>query len=81
MASQQLQEVIEYLNQLKEDQDSNKRFKEKTEVVLNLLSSGEEMAVEKALLALEELSSTELPSYHRTQIWDVISMLECAKTN
>ena len=72
-------EVIDFLNELKEDQDTSKRFKEKTDAVIEILQDDSEMSVEKALLALEELNSLDLSSYLRTQVWDAISLLESTK--
>ena len=74
-------EIIEFLDELKDDPDSNKRFKEKATHVISILSSNEALACEKALIQLEELNSLDLPSYHRTQVWDVISMLESTKNS
>ncbi len=79
MTNPQVQEVIEFLQGLHDDQDASKRFKEKTTAVMKLLGSDEQLAVEKALLELEDLHSLDISSYHRTQVWDVISMLETIK--
>ncbi len=72
-------EVVEQLNYLLEENDCNKKLKEKWEKVISILNSKEELALEKSLLELEELNSSEISSYHRTQVWDIISMLESAK--
>ena len=80
MDNTRLEEVIEFLGQLKEDPDMSKRFKEKADQIIVMLSEGSILAVEKALLVLEELNASDLSSYHRTQVWDVISMLESSKT-
>jgi uncharacterized protein (UPF0147 family) len=79
MVPQQFIEVLEYLEQLKEDPDATKRFREKANVVITILTNEPELAADKALLVLEELNSGDLASYHRTQVWDVISMLESSK--
>ena len=79
MTQTQLQEVISHLTDLKEESDVSKKFKEKAERVIKILNEDNQLAVEKALFELEELNSLELPVYHRTQVWDVISMLESAK--
>ncbi len=76
-----LREVVEHLSALKEESDVSKRFKEKTEKIIALLTGKSELAIEKALLELEELNSYEISSYHRTQVWDVIGMLESMKNN
>ena len=80
MSNERLQEVLENLKFLKDD-DVSKRFKEKTEQVIEIINSNQELVIEKALLELEEIHSLEIPSYHRTQVWDIISMLESMKSN
>ena len=72
-------EVIENLNLLIEDSETSKVFKEKAKTALNILQNNQDMAIDKALLQLEELSSHDMSSYHRTQVWDVISLLESMK--
>ncbi len=75
--SERFQEVIEHLEMLKEEDDLNKKFREKADIVINILKGkNEELPVQKALLELEELNSSDLSSYHRTQFWDIISLLE-----
>ena len=74
-----VQEVVEYLQSLCEETDISKKFKEKTQKVITLLTDNHQLAVENALLELEDLNSLDIPSYHRTQVWDVISMLESLK--
>lgn len=73
------QEAIDRLSMLIEDADSSKSFKIKAESAIKILRSNTELALEKALLELEELNSSEIPSYHRTQVWDIISLLESMK--
>jgi len=75
--SERFQEVIEHLEMLKEEDDLNKKFREKADIVINILKGkNEELPVQKALLELEELNSSDLSSYHRTQFLDIISLLE-----
>lgn len=71
----ELQVIIEHLSELKEDSDVSKRFKEKAERIITILHEPSQMAVQKAIFELEELTSSEVSSYHRTQVWDVIGML------
>ena len=75
----QFQEAIAQLEALKEEFNSNKRVKEKLGIVITILTKNADLAVEKALIELEELNSLNLPSYHRTQVWDVVSLLESLK--
>ncbi|MDP3697954.1 MAG: UPF0147 family protein [Nanoarchaeota archaeon] len=74
-----LQEVIARLEELKEEFDANKRLKEKIDTVISILNQDADLVIEKALSELEELNSMNLPSYHRTQLWDVVSLLESLK--
>lgn len=74
-----LQEVIVRLEELRDEFGSNKRLKEKITAVILILNQDKELTIEKALSELEELNSLNLPSYHRTQLWDVVSLLESLK--
>lgn len=69
-------DVIIHLEQLGNDQDISKRIREKTEKVIAVLRENSDLAIDKALLQLEELESLEMTSYCRTQIWDIASRLE-----
>lgn len=74
--SEGLQEVLNSLEALKDDRDLGKKVKEKTELVISILKNNKALAIEKAMIELEELNSYEISSYHRTQVWDIISLLE-----
>lgn len=76
---QEIQEIVSQLHSFKEEHDLSKKFKEKTTHIISILVSNDSLAVEKALLALEELNSSDIPSYHRTKVWDLISLLESTK--
>ena len=71
----EMQTIIENLSELKEDADVSRRFKEKAEQIITILHEPSQVAVQKALLELEELGSVDTTSYHRTQVWDVMGML------
>lgn len=77
--NEQIEEAIAHLEELKEDLDSNKKLKEKTDKVISILTSAAEMHVEKALMELDEMNSLNLSSYHRTKVWDIVSLLEGLK--
>ena len=79
MKTKIIQDVVELLQSLIDDEDSGKVFRERTTAIISLLNSNAELAVEKALLELEELNTLDLSSYHRTQVWDVVSLLESIK--
>jgi len=72
-------DALECLDELKADADTSKRLKERAESIISILKGNEAMCVEKALLQLEEMNSVDLSSYHRTKVWDIISILESAK--
>ncbi len=70
-------QVIESLEFLKEDSMTIKRVKEKAEeIIIFLKEECNDTNIDKALRELEELDSSEIPSYDRTLLWDVISVLE-----
>lgn len=77
----ELEQVVDFLKALREEQDIGKKFKEKTDKVISILSSNVPLAMDKALLELEELNALDISPYYRTQIWDAISMLESIKNN
>ncbi len=79
MNNQLLQDAIELLQILSEEEDVGKAFRERVNSIITLLTSKAPLAVEKSLLELEELNSLEISSYFRTQVWDVVSLLESAK--
>ncbi|MBS3165761.1 UPF0147 family protein [Candidatus Woesearchaeota archaeon] len=79
MISPLVSEIIAHLNELKEDGDTSKNLKAKLSQVIALLNSNSELSVDKSLLLLEEVNSLDLSSYHRTQVWDIISLLESVK--
>ena len=74
-----LQEVIEFLNELREDSTLSKNIKEKIEKVIGLLENDNELGVAKALNEFEDImEKNEIQPYTRSQIWNVVSMLEKA---
>ena len=79
MTNEIFQEAIEFLESLKEESDFSKKCKEKATKVITILNNNQELAIEKALIELEDLNNVDMPSYHRTQVWDVVSLLESAK--
>lgn len=79
MKNKNVRDAVELLQALFDDENSGKAFREQAASIIALLNSNVELAVEKALLELEELNTLDLSSYHRTQVWDVISLLESIK--
>jgi len=79
MKDQPLQDAIELLQMLSEEEDAGKVLRERVNSIITLLTSHTPLALEKSLLELEELNSLDISSYLRTQVWDVVSLLESAK--
>lgn len=80
MSDERLQNVIEALEELKEDTTVQRNIKNKISEIIETLSDEEEeisIRINKALDELDEISNdNNLHSYTRTQIWNVVSMLE-----
>ena len=72
-------DIIETLGDLKEDGVVPKNIKIKVDTIIQDLSQESEisMKVNKALNELDEISDDpNLQAYTRTQIWNIVSMLE-----
>jgi len=73
----EFEQVIENLEFLREDPLIIKKVKETAnQLILILKQPNVDFTVEKALHHLEELNSSEIPSYDRSQLWNIVSMLE-----
>jgi uncharacterized protein len=73
------EEILEFLEELKEDNSLPRNVKLKIENLIEILSSDADYNIskDKALTELEDISNdNNLQSFIRTQIWSVISMLE-----
>ncbi len=69
-------EIVQLLEEIAADQLVSKRLKEKISEIITLLNNQQDLCVEKAIQELEGLNGIDIPSYNRTQLWDVVSMLE-----
>ena len=72
-------DVAGALRDLLDEQGTPRNVREKVTRMLQSLKSGEEPRVlaDKLLMSLDELQSDiNIPSYVRTQLWNVSSMLE-----
>ncbi|PLW79915.1 hypothetical protein C0585_05405 [Candidatus Woesearchaeota archaeon] len=79
MSDGNLDEIFEYLNELKEDNTISKNVREKISNIINVLSEESELSlrVNKVMQNLDEISEDiSLPSYTRTQIWNIVTLLE-----
>lgn len=77
MNSSKVNEIISTLHELKEDSTINKNIRDRIEKVISFLESDKELGVDKAIHEIEDLmENNNLPSYTRTQIWNIVSLLE-----
>ena len=76
MVTTEYAEITSCLELLKEENGISKKCREKIDQIISLLHDESQLVVEKALIILEELNTFDMSSYHRTQIWEVASMLE-----
>lgn len=72
--------IITSISELQDDNTVPKNVKEKVHTILEALKDAkmeDSMKVDKALQLLDEISEdSNLQSYTRTQVWNLVSMLE-----
>ena len=71
--------VVNSLNEIKEDATAPRNVRTKIESVVNTLKEDTELSIKvnKALSELDQIANdVNLQAYTRTQIWNVMSMLE-----
>ena len=71
--------VVASLNEIQEDSTVPKNVRTKIESIINALKEDTELSIKvnKALNVLDELASdVNLQAYTRTQIWNIMSVLE-----
>lgn len=74
-----IQNIVSNLNELKDDNSIPKNVKLRICDTIRLLENEGDMCIKvnKALQHLDEISEdTNMQSYTRTQIWNVVSLLE-----
>ncbi len=80
MSSEELTaETIEQLQELEEDTNIPKNIKIKVKGITDILKGDVELSIKinKALNELDEISNDpNLEAYTRTQIWNIVSILE-----
>lgn len=75
----EIQDIIDVLSELQEDSTVPKNVRNKISITIASLREKKEVSirVSKALHELEEVSDdTNIQAYTRTQIWNVVSLLE-----
>ena len=81
---QDLQDIIDVLKELESDNTVPRNIKTSVQNTIKALKSEGESSIKinKALHQLEEVSDdTNMQPYTRTQIWNIVSMLEKINTN
>ncbi len=76
---QKVKEVIEVLQEVQEDSSVPRNIKLKVTTTIAVLKEDKELSIRinKALHELDEVSDdTNIDQYTRTQIWNVVSILE-----
>jgi hypothetical protein len=80
MIDAELQGLIESLEEVKTDSTVPKNVKSKIQEIITVLKDDSlelSIKVDKAQAELEEISSdTNIQSFTRTQLWNIVSMLE-----
>ena len=76
-------EVVALLNQIEDDFTVPKNIRSKIKIMIKFLNEEEcdlALKIDKSLQELDEISDDpNVPSYTRTQIWSVVSLLESDK--
>lgn len=75
----EMKEIIETLKELKDDKNVPRNVKTKIEQTIHVLDEQSEQSIKinKALHYLDEIGDdSNLQPYSRTQIWNIVSLLE-----
>lgn len=79
MTEEDVKEIIDCLTELLSDNSVPRNIKSKIEDIMKSLAqdSDRSLKINKALCILEEISDdNNIQTYTRTQLWNVVSMLE-----
>jgi len=79
MPENQLKEIIGLLSEMETDSTVPKNIKLKAQGIIKLLNGEEEVSirVSRALSEMEDIADdVNLPPYTRTQVWNIVSLLE-----
>ncbi len=78
--TEMIEDVIQILCQIEEDYSVPKNIRSRIKTAIDVLSEDGVLPGVKASKAIDELEAasdeTNLPTYTRTQIWQVVSLLE-----
>jgi len=76
---EELTQVVEVLQELQQDSSVPRNVKNKVQSTIDALKEDKEISIRinKALHELDEISDdTNIDQYTRTQVWNVVSILE-----
>tara|TARA_Y100000310_G_scaffold343061_1_gene448967 strand:- start:1548 stop:1787 length:240 start_codon:yes stop_codon:yes gene_type:complete len=73
---EELFEAQEMIDMISEDPDCSKRLKENLASIKRILESEQDLNVQKAIHAVEELELQGISSNLRSQMWELVSLLE-----
>ena len=78
-----VKDIIASISELRDDTTVPKNVKEKVQAVIQTLNDESEdlsMRIDKVLQVLDDVAEdSNLQSYTRTQVWNIVSMLEKVK--
>lgn len=81
--SDQVAEIIQVMDELREDSSVPRNVKARLETSVGLLKKDNDelkIRIDKVLQVLDEIANdTNTQSYTRSQIWNIVSMLESIK--
>ena len=70
-------EIVGALKELKADTSATKNVRERINRIITFLQNDPELGKDKAIVEIEEmLEGDNIEPYLRTQIWNVVSMIE-----
>ena len=69
-------EATQMIEMISEDPDCSKRLKEDLQSIKKILESDEDLFIQKAIHAVEELEMQGISSNLRSQMWELVSLLE-----
>ncbi len=79
MAEKDVKDIIDVMSELLSDNTVPRNIKSKIEIIIHSLEqkTDKSLRINKALSILEEISDdNNIQPYTRTQIWNLVSMLE-----
>ena len=81
MSEDKIEEIVEVLAQIEKDFAVPKNIRARIKNAIDVLKEKEATIAVKIDRSLQELESLDedpnIPAYTRTQIWNVVSLLEC----